>query len=350
MSARANPAVVGGFVIGAITLVMAGVLAFSSGALFARSYPALAVFRGSVAGLQVGSPVEFRGVQVGTVKRISLLFDAENMSVTIPVYMELNFAPVTERRGDPRDEPLSQTEFEREAQTAVARGLRARLKLKSIVTGQLGVELDFIPDTPQDLSDIVTDAVEIPTVQSSLERVTSVLDRLPLEELVGKLIRTADGIERLVNSDDLRQTLQNANLALGEARTLIKDTGRTVAEARTTLESIQGQVGPLSGAALKTLNRADRSLASAEQALGDVRSMVAQTRTNIDKISESAVGAFDQAQQTLRRADELIDADSPTRNNLDITLEELAAAARAVRVMAEYLEQHPDALIRGKNF
>lgn len=349
MSKKASPAVVGGFVIGSIALVVAGVLAFSSGALFSQTYPALAVFRGSVAGLQVGSPVEFRGVQVGTVKRISLLFNAENMTVTIPVYMDLNFAPATERE-DAREGPLTQAEFKLEARAAISAGLRARLKLKSIVTGQLGVELDFIPDTPQDLSGIVTDAVEIPTAASPLERVTSILERLPLEELVGKMMSTADGIERLVNSEDLRLAVQNANLALRDARTLIQDTGQTMMQARLTFESINNKVDPLSGAALATIKRADQSLANAEQALGELRTLVKETQVNVDEVSDSAVAAFDQAQQTLRTTDELIDADSPTRHNLDVTLEELAAAARAVRVMAEFLEQHPDALIRGKNF
>lgn len=349
MSKRASPAVIGGFVIGAIALVVAGVLTFSSGALFSRTYPALAVFRGSVAGLQVGSPVEFRGVQVGTVKRISLLFDAEGMTVTIPVYMDLNFAPAAERH-DAREGPLTQAEFKLEARAAISAGLRARLKLKSIVTGQLGVELDFIPDTPEDLSGILSDAVEIPTVPSPLERMTSILERLPLEELVGKMMSTAEGIERLVNSEDLRQAVHNANIALRDARGLIRDTSQTMVQVRLTFENINSQVEPLSGVALATMRRADQSLGNAEQALDELRTLLGQTQTKVNQVSDSAVAAFDQARQTLETADQLIDADSPTRNNLDITLEELSAAARAVRVMAEYLEQHPDALIRGKNF
>jgi paraquat-inducible protein B len=46
--------------------------------------------------------------------------------------------------------------------------------------------------------------------------------------------------------------------------------------------------------------------------------------------------------------DELINQDSPLMNNLVRTLDELAAAARSIRIMAEYLERHPEALLRGK--
>ena len=90
MSARANPAVVGGFVVGALVLLVAAVLLFGSGAVLRERVPVVAFFSGNVRGLQEGSPVEFRGVRVGTVTELRLTLDVDSMDVLIPVYMELD--------------------------------------------------------------------------------------------------------------------------------------------------------------------------------------------------------------------------------------------------------------------
>ena len=77
MSARANPAVVGGFVVGALVLLVAAVLLFGSGAVLRERVPVVAFFSGNVRGLQEGSPVEFRGVRVGTVTELRLTLDVD---------------------------------------------------------------------------------------------------------------------------------------------------------------------------------------------------------------------------------------------------------------------------------
>ena len=70
MSKRANPKIIGGFVIGAIVLIIAGVIVFSSGQLFIKKPKVIMYFKGSVKGLNVGAPVDFKGVQVGKVTEI----------------------------------------------------------------------------------------------------------------------------------------------------------------------------------------------------------------------------------------------------------------------------------------
>jgi paraquat-inducible protein B len=52
--------------------------------------------------------------------------------------------------------------------------------------------------------------------------------------------------------------------------------------------------------------------------------------------------------QTLESADTLMDPDGPTRRELTRAIAELAQAARSARLLADYLEQHPEALVRGK--
>ena len=109
MSKHANTTAIGAFVIGAIALVLGAVMLFGTGQFFHDRIVVLSVFEGSVTGLQVGSPVEFRGVPVGTVKDIKALYDPEKTSFVIPVYMSLDEDSVTNIRADepqlpPREE------------------------------------------------------------------------------------------------------------------------------------------------------------------------------------------------------------------------------------------------------
>src|SRR6478609_6690502 len=137
MSTRANPKLIGGFVLGAIALVIIGLLAFGSGQYFAPKGKAVLYFAGSLAGLDVGSPVTFRGVKVGTVNKIVIQYDIRQQKLRIPVYIELDpakFQIVSGARSGVNIKEL------------VQRGLRARLQIQSLVTGQTSVDFDFYPD------------------------------------------------------------------------------------------------------------------------------------------------------------------------------------------------------------
>ena len=143
MSKPANKTLIGVFVIGAIVLAIIAVIIFGSGKFFAEKMPLVMYFEGSVAGLNVGSPVMFKGVKVGVVKDIVLRFDSNNISFLIPVYAELD-----PKRFHVIGKIADETELDKEL---IKRGLRARLELQSMVTGQLMVDLDFYPDKPAKL-------------------------------------------------------------------------------------------------------------------------------------------------------------------------------------------------------
>jgi paraquat-inducible protein B len=90
MSQLKNTKVVGGFVLGAIVLLVAAIVLFGGGALFQRTTRALIYFQGSVSGLSIGAPVQFRGVTVGSVADIDLEMNAETGAATIPVKLDLD--------------------------------------------------------------------------------------------------------------------------------------------------------------------------------------------------------------------------------------------------------------------
>jgi len=130
MSKQPNKTVIGAFVVGAIVLLTAGVLIFGSGKFLEKTNLYVLYFQGSVKGLNVGSPVMFRGVKVGSVKDISLKYEPKDLTMFIPVIVEIEqgkFQPVS---GAEKLERRSVEEL-------IEYGLKGQLKLLSVVTGQL---------------------------------------------------------------------------------------------------------------------------------------------------------------------------------------------------------------------
>lgn len=358
MSRRANTTVIGLFVISAIALVLGAVTLFGTGQLFQDRIVVVTTFEGSVTGLQVGSPVEFRGVPVGTVTSIRALYDADNASFVIPVYMSLDSDSVTNIRSNaPKRSPKNEIE------RMIENGLRARLDIRSLVTGTKFVALDFYPGTPARVSGIDGDIPEIPSTASRLEKVTNMFDKLDIDQLSAKAILTLDGISAFVNSPKLASTIESLDEAARNANSLVvqlKSDSHALSEsAVSTLEQTRETMSAVEDALTTTLAdvsklsnstdvRLERISANLDAALSAVRTLADHVDQQVVPLASSARATLDQATYTLQATESLLAEDSHTRYNLDTTLEELAAAARSVRLMADYLEQNPDALLKGK--
>jgi paraquat-inducible protein B len=138
---RANPKLIGAFVVGAVALVVIGVLLLGGAELLTAKRTLVAYFEGSVKGLNVGAPVEFQGVKVGSVTDIQLQFLTAANEFRIPVFIQIEPGQMTQvgRQVDAQGQLLK---------PLIERGLRAQLEMQSLVTGQLMVQLGFLPDTP----------------------------------------------------------------------------------------------------------------------------------------------------------------------------------------------------------
>ena len=90
MSKQANTKLIGGFVVGAIGLTVAGILLFGSGKFFSHEKPFVLFFNESVKGLSIGSPVDFKGVKVGEVTDIKIILDKKDLSLGIPVFIKID--------------------------------------------------------------------------------------------------------------------------------------------------------------------------------------------------------------------------------------------------------------------
>ncbi len=353
MSKQANAKIIGGFVVGAVILIIVGVMIFGSGKFFAHTRKYILFFDGSVKGLNIGAAVDFKGVKVGSVTEIRVLFDARDLSLKIPVVIQLELNRVSQTYGD--NESLSKVKGLPTGQLVdklVEKGLRAQLKMQSLVTGQLYVDLDFYPDKPARLLKINKEYPELPTISSNLEEISKTIEKLPLEDIANKAVSAIEGIERVINSPELKGILESTNHAAKDAKYLLRNVNeqvrplaasvqKTLADAQKVLKNVDGQVKPVSTSLQDTTRDARKVLADIDKQLGPVMTSVGETL-------KAARAAVDQADKTLSSIQDFTGENSALRYEVADTLKELSSAARSLRVLADYLERHPEALIRGK--
>jgi paraquat-inducible protein B len=307
MSRRANPTVIGGFVLGAVILIVVSVMLFSRGNPFVGHPRYEMFFQGSAYGLQVGAPVIFRGVKVGTVTGIRLDI-GPGESLAIPVTMETN--PQNVRFiGSEEGQSVSM-------QRLIERGLRAQLSLQSVLTGQLYVDLDFHPEKPAVYRAKRPGGQEIPTIESPREVLARRLENFPVDKL-------ASAVENM-----------NKLLAL-----------------------LQDQVGPLSKGAQDTMTDARDTLATARKMLASANRAALATQGamgNIEHITggdsellRNANAALQELAEAAHSARDLASSRSELVYNANASLVEIRRAARALRTLADTMERHPESIIWG---
>jgi paraquat-inducible protein B len=302
MSQRANPTLIGAFVVGSIVLAVGGLAIFGGGRFFTERVTYVAFFDESISGLANGAPVNFRGVKVGEVDDIQVHVNADD-TVSIPVYMRLQRRRIREQGGSVGGDTIDKL---------IQRGMRAQLQLQSIVTGQLQIQLDIDAEEEAVYVAPNDEFPEMPTIQSTVAELTATIEDLSFEELVSNAQQVVAGLNKLINSPDLAGSLTGLNQG-------IRDLQRLVSTAN-------DEIDPLARRIETTLDEADETL------------------RGIQKAVASAAKALDTANDSLSIAA----SDSPLRYELSEALDGMTEAARSVRLLAEYLERNPDALLRGK--
>jgi paraquat-inducible protein B len=247
MSKHANPTLIGGFVIGAVALAVVTILLLSRGSLFAQHPNYVMYFQGSVKGLPVGAPVTFNGVQIGTVKNISIEADLETRQFLVPVIVELEPERLTLLHGTAEEarEKLG-------LRTLIDRGLRAQLQLQSLLTGQLYVELVLYPDKPAKFVSKNVNIPEIPTIPTPLQELSQKFEDFPLSKVLDDVSSTMTALNKLANSAEIPKAMQNLN--------------ETMVSLDATLVSVRNTIGEGSPIAfqlsetLQEVNKAARSV------------------------------------------------------------------------------------------
>lgn len=327
MSKKANPATVGAFVLGAIALAISGVFFFGSGKFFRTTETHVAFFRGSLKGLEIGSPVTFRGVRLGTVRDIHVVYDATTSELKIPVIFEIDLDRLIVIGTDAKH--LAEDDGD---DVLLDRGMRAQLQLRSMVTGQLAVNLDFFPGSPIVYRGGYKDYEEYPTVPSQVEQLRDAAERIigemkdvPLGEIFDEILAVLEAMENLVGSEELAGAISGADDLINS-----EDMAASIKSLRRALDS------------------ADAAMVSVKELSVGAQEQVGPFVDGLREASDEFGDLLAQAATVLESVESSIDEDSDLRVRTITAMEEVARAARSVRVLADYLERHPEALIKGK--
>jgi paraquat-inducible protein B len=310
MAKQANRMMIGGFVVLAVIIMAASLVVFGSGKFFKKTNKYVLYFDESIKGLAVGAPVLFQGVQVGSVTGITLQADLVTMKTQIPVFIEIE--------PDRWKVQTGERKYRKVATKLIEMGLRAQLVMQSFITGQLMIQLDFYPKSaicyaPPEIDKDYADLVVIPTCKSTGERLAEALGDLDLKGIEKHLLSVLASVDRFVNNPDLTASLR-----------AMKD---TLEDARKLLTRVDRQVDPLSDDLKKTVKEFGKLATNVDAQVGGIA-------TGFDKTMSSARG--------------VLSTDSPLMVELETTLKEISAMSRSIRQLANYLDQHPEALIRGK--
>ena len=265
----------------------------ASETLYTRRVSYLLYFEGSVHGLEIGAPVMVGGIKIGQVLDIRLDFDPDHRNIQIPVLIELEPQRIEDA---PEVAPGEEGNIMAEL---VAKGLRGQLKPASLLSGKLYVDLDLHPKAPPAALARQGDLAVIPTVPAPLDdianKVSSLLGKLetlPIEAIGNDLRDAVHGAKGVLNSEALANALMELEASL-------------------------------------------RALRSAAQVVDE------QTLPKL-------AAAVDQVRTTFKSAQEVIAPDTALYQDIKRAVTELSAAARATRDLADFLERHPEALIKGK--
>ncbi|UCG11538.1 MAG: MCE family protein [Deltaproteobacteria bacterium] len=328
MSKKANPKLIGMFVVIALALVVGGVLIFGSGQFFKEKRNYVLYFEGSLKGLNVGAPVLLRGVKIGQVTDIKVVFNFDDLLFRTPVVIEIESDRILTLGVETHmGKVFKRYETDELVDLLVEQGLRAQLQLQSFVTGQLVVGFDMHPGTPIYLIGVQEEYKEIPTIPTDIQTLAKSIKNLRLQEMVEDARKAMAGIERLVNSPELAESVRSLNQTL-------KDFGKLT-------RNVDSQVAPLTSSIEETMR-------DAQKLVQNVDTQVEPLAENLGESSEAFRDAFKQAKNTLASIEDLTRDESIVVYQIMTTLDELARAARTIRVLADYIQRNPDAFLRGK--
>jgi len=329
MSKKSNPTLIGAFVVGAVALLATGVALFGGAELFAKRSIYVAYFVENTQGLRTGSTVMLNGVAIGHVSNVALLVDADTYEAKTEVLIEIlpdSFILVS---GGKPIEGGGHAVHNIEDAIAEA-GLRAVLQVESFVTGQLLIELAFRPDSESIRRGGANPPyLEIPTIPSQTQEMVAKVqtfvadlgEGLDIKAIGQRVEEILIGVDELANSEDLRESLAGINKIINQ---------RETQELTATLQG--------------TLNKVSDAAADASTLLQDGDA----TLDSLKPVIDNMVIALEEAQGTLNAATVALQGESIEVYQLGTTLREIEAAARALREFLDYLEQNPEALLRGK--
>ena len=323
MSIRANPTAIGLFLIGGLVLAVGGTAVLATASWFDERSTFISFFQESVNGLEMGAPVKFQGVPVGSVTGILIQIDQRDKTFQVPVEYEIDLTRLTTQVGTYVD--LSNETVLRQQ---IVDGLRAQMQMESIVTGQLYIELSYNAEAPAPvLEDHATTWPEIPTTPSLMAalgtgagslvadmlkvlfQVNQMLAEVDMPGINAAVVSSAQAVERLMNSPEILAAVEQVPVM--------------AVQVNRTMEGLE-VLATKAGAAIDPF------------------------QLQVDSASTELIATLRTLRRTLDDTHGLLSTDSGVGFELQQALVSLKEAGDALRMLATTLEQNPDMLIRGK--
>ncbi len=285
-------------------------------------------FTEDVGGLAVGSPVTVKGLRVGTVREVAVVLDTATATIDVPVVIDV----VPERITVDGERPGDEVAVYALAERLVANGLRAVLESAGPLGGAQHVGLAFDPEAAPAVLGRGGRHPEIPAAPSLTQQLQTTLDgllarvaALPLEQAVDEAMQALRSVNAVLTGPELDRLIDAVGAAGDEVAALL--TGPEVRQILTSLAAsgrdLQALVGGLQG-------RLDPSVEALQAAAAGVEAVSRETRAFVAGL------------------DRTVGPRSPLWSELLQISRELAGTSRSLRLLLEYLERHPDALLRGR--
>jgi paraquat-inducible protein B len=331
MSKPVNPFTIGAFLVGSLALLVAAILIFGGGQFLKKKSEYVVYFEGALNGLNVGAPVKLQGVQIGTVKEISLELDQKAINITKPVVIEIDPHLIMDSRGHSMEAATTLKQRQQNAKRLIDAGIKAQLQMQSLLTGLLYVEFNFYRDSPVGLTGLhYKDLPELPSVPTTADKVKNTADelltkfrQLPIEDIVRDLAATLKEIREIATSGELKKNRAALAKTLDETEKLVANLNRNLTPMVKNMNSAITDTRVL----VQQFNR-------------DMRPVLIST----EKTLETATSVLEESKHTLGSMDALAAPDAP----LWQSLEALRDAAQSTKDLTDYLERHPDSIIYGK--
>ncbi len=314
-----KPSIVGGFILSGLALAVIALLTFGRFDLFRPAQRAVVVFSDSISGLAVGAPVTFRGVQVGSVRRIAIDLDGNDLKARVLVTLDLardamRVAGGT-RPGDPTD-----------VERLLRAGLVAQLNTSSLITGQLQIELDLRPDMATALTMTADGVPEIPAVASPFESIKTQIEQLQVRQLVETAQRTLESIRRV--SDQLGDRI---GPLIGSVQKTSDEAGDTMRTATAALRDIETQ-------STRTLGDFDRLAIEGQHQLNDRGAELSGVLLDTSR-------AVHEVHTLSASLNDMVSPRSRTRGDFDAAVRDLAATASSLRDFSREIDRDPSLIL-----
>lgn len=286
-------------------------------------------FPGSVAGLKPGTPVTMRGVQVGRVRDVRLRYVDRTASLETPVVLEVDPRQLEIGAGLATTRAELRARMDAALAKMVRKGMRATLATSLVLPGASAVSLEFnarpgtgrlVTENTPPIIPAAAGGRGIDDTLAAINDVANTVRELPLREIAGNMRSASARLDALVNDPAIDDSIQRLNRSLAEVERITNTAG--------------ANVGPM----VESLNRS----------LAEVERITNTAGDNVGPLVESLRNAAASAEAAAKSAESLLGTQQKQNYDVAELIRELTRAAEAVRALASYLTENPDALLKGR--